>query len=189
MLVGARSVFTDVDRSNRCYTLGVRLRPGGLRALGIRNAVEFTDLSVPLRDVDAQWGAELHDQLRADAEPLLQFKGTVEQKLSSHRPDARMEAALAALQQTRGVRAAHEAAELSPRWLRQQLHRQTGLTPKRLQRISRLYCVLQQILNASDPDWARLAVLCGYYDQSHLINEFAELLGESPEQYQRRRDR
>jgi AraC-like DNA-binding protein len=32
-------------------------------------------------------------------------------------------------------------------------------------------------------DWADIAIACGYYDQSHLINDFQKLSGLSPAEY------
>jgi AraC-like DNA-binding protein len=34
-----------------------------------------------------------------------------------------------------------------------------------------------------EPDWADVAVLFGYYDQSHLARDFRELAGETPNGY------
>jgi len=34
-------------------------------------------------------------------------------------------------------------------------------------------------------DWAQLALTCGYFDQSHLINDFEEFSGLSPTEYLR----
>jgi AraC-like DNA-binding protein len=33
---------------------------------------------------------------------------------------------------------------------------------------------------AERPDWARIAVDAGYYDQSHLINDFRRVTGRTP---------
>lgn len=35
-------------------------------------------------------------------------------------------------------------------------------------------------------DWARIAVDCGYFDQSHLIRDFLEFSGLTPADYLRR---
>jgi AraC-like DNA-binding protein len=32
-------------------------------------------------------------------------------------------------------------------------------------------------------DWADLALVAGYYDQSHLIQEFVELAGTTPDRH------
>ena len=34
--------------------------------------------------------------------------------------------------------------------------------------------------------WSDLALTCGYYDQSHLINEFRAFSGDTPEAFRRR---
>ena len=33
------------------------------------------------------------------------------------------------------------------------------------------------------PDWARLALDCGYFDRSHLIHDFQEFAGSAPERF------
>jgi AraC-like DNA-binding protein len=58
---------------------------------------------------------------------------------------------------------------------------QVGVSPKSLARIHRFRGALG-LLNAADGQvpWAALAEHCGYYDQSHLINEFRRFTGFSP---------
>jgi methylphosphotriester-DNA--protein-cysteine methyltransferase len=59
-----------------------------------------------------------------------------------------------------------------------------GLAPKQYQRVSRLAKVLEAVtLSASD--WAEIASGCGYYDQSHLIEDCQAILGNSPERFLR----
>jgi AraC-like DNA-binding protein len=59
--------------------------------------------------------------------------------------------------------------------------RQVGLSPKTLSRIHRFRGALA-LLGKGDGQvpWAALAEQCGYYDQSHLINEFRRFTGFSP---------
>jgi AraC-like DNA-binding protein len=40
-------------------------------------------------------------------------------------------------------------------------------------------------LHAAPVDWAALAGACGYYDQSHLIHEFQQFAGETPQAFAR----
>jgi AraC-like DNA-binding protein len=58
---------------------------------------------------------------------------------------------------------------------------QVGVSPKSLARIHRFRGALD-ILNRANGDvpWAALAEQCGFYDQSHLINEFRRFTGFSP---------
>jgi AraC-like DNA-binding protein len=43
--------------------------------------------------------------------------------------------------------------------------------------------VYKLIETSTDSSWADVAVACGYYDQSHLINEFRHFTGSSPDAY------
>ena len=57
---------------------------------------------------------------------------------------------------------------------------QVGLTPKTLCRIHRFRGALALLDGATQVPWAALADQCGYYDQSHLINDFRAFSGLSP---------
>jgi AraC-like DNA-binding protein len=65
--------------------------------------------------------------------------------------------------------------------------RQVGLSPKALARVHRFRGALA-LLNSGNGQvpWAQLAEHCGYYDQSHLINEFRRFTGLSPVELARR---
>jgi AraC-like DNA-binding protein len=64
-----------------------------------------------------------------------------------------------------------------------QFRDQLGTTPKRLGRVLRLQRAIQQIGECGQPRWINLALECGYFDQSHMIREFRELAGCTPEEY------
>lgn len=61
--------------------------------------------------------------------------------------------------------------------------KQTGLTPKYYARIRKFQRVLETIGSAGSVDWPQLAIECGYYDQSHFINEFRLFSGINPASY------
>jgi AraC-like DNA-binding protein len=64
---------------------------------------------------------------------------------------------------------------------------QVGLSPKSLARVHRFRGALD-LLNRADGEvpWVQLAEQCGFYDQSHLINEFRRFTGFSPVELTRR---
>lgn len=64
---------------------------------------------------------------------------------------------------------------------------QVGLSPKTLARVHRFRGALD-ILNRAQGEvpWTVLAEQCGFYDQSHLINEFRRFTGFSPTELARR---
>jgi transcriptional regulator GlxA family with amidase domain len=64
---------------------------------------------------------------------------------------------------------------------------QVGLSPKALARIHRFRGALALLDgSAGQVPWAELAEQCGFYDQSHLINEFRRFTGFSPVELSRR---
>jgi AraC-like DNA-binding protein len=64
---------------------------------------------------------------------------------------------------------------------------QVGLSPKALARVHRFRGALDLLTRAQgEVPWAALAEQCGFYDQSHLINEFRRFTGFSPVELARR---
>jgi AraC-like DNA-binding protein len=60
---------------------------------------------------------------------------------------------------------------------------QIGLPPKTVARLFRFERARELAGRAERPDWARIAVECGYYDQSHLIRDFRAVTGRTPETF------
>jgi transcriptional regulator GlxA family with amidase domain len=74
---------------------------------------------------------------------------------------------------------------LSHRRLVEVFRREVGLAPKLLCRILR-FQRLRSLAEAHPPrERARLASMCGYFDQSHLISDFQEFSGLTPTEYVR----
>ena len=55
-----------------------------------------------------------------------------------------------------------------------------GLPPKAMARLLRFERARTLAERAERPDWARIAADCGYYDQSHLSNDFRAVTGRTP---------
>ena len=57
-----------------------------------------------------------------------------------------------------------------------------GLPPKAVARLVRFERARALALaeRSMQPDWSRIAIECGYYDQSHLINDFRDVTGRTP---------
>jgi AraC-like DNA-binding protein len=58
-----------------------------------------------------------------------------------------------------------------------------GLTPKRAARLLRFERARALTESAPRADWAWIAREAGYYDQSHLINDFRSVTGRTPETF------
>ena len=174
--------FTLVDR---VAFLGARLFPGAASLL-LGRSPDYKTLWSPLSD----WIGEEANTL---ATSLLEAKDTIEaltlleaylaKKFLSKASDHRLSRAVEILFAERGACAIPELAKsvaLSERTLSRLFTDHVGISPKRFARIVRFQYVLRRIGEA--PDWAQVAADLGYYDQSHLIHEFKELFGCTPEE-------
>lgn len=110
--------------------------------------------------------------------------------------DWRVRGALAAARDARpGLatpsRIAH-ALGVSSRTLRRTFQEHVGLSLQRALRIQRLYGALHRLRESAgrvgtDTTHAQVAFASGYTDQSHMIRDFHELLGETPSAWMSRR--
>ena len=73
---------------------------------------------------------------------------------------------------------------VTARHLRRVFTESVGIGPKDFARTVRLQRAVRRAATSSD--WARIAADAGYYDQSHLIAEFRELVGLTPGAFARR---
>lgn len=78
---------------------------------------------------------------------------------------------------------------VSGRHLRNLFHTEVGLNPQRLAKIVRVTEVVKRIDGGVTDNWATNAHQADYYDQSHLIDDFNLLLGQSPEKFISRSNR
>jgi AraC-like DNA-binding protein len=189
----ARPLFVD----SREHVMGVHFKPGGaFRFLGVP-AGELADTHV---DLEVLWGRPaqvLREQLCAAANPARRFRvleralvARLEKTLEEHR------AVRAALDifgsrhcgtgeaRTRDL-AAHLG--LSQRHFIKVFSDQVGVTPKLFGRVQRFQRALDLMRRSSTPDWADVAVACGYFDQSHLIHDFRTFSGLTPAELHRQR--
>jgi methylphosphotriester-DNA--protein-cysteine methyltransferase len=80
----------------------------------------------------------------------------------------------------RPLREVADALGIGERRLQQLFHAEVGLSPRSWSRLARLHACLRALRQHAAPRWAELAVDAGFYDQSHLANEFQALCGLSP---------
>jgi AraC-like DNA-binding protein len=184
-IVGTMTRLQAFDIPARHSTFGVRFRPAmAARLLRVPGSVAV-DQSIPLADV---WKSAvvrgLLDHLAESRSPNDQI-ARLEAALGDPAPLDPIENAIALLTESHGqisVEDVADSAGLSARQFRRICFDRTGLSPKRLARVLRFrHAVTHAAKNRRD--WADVALVCGYYDQAHLINEFRELSGLSPAQF------
>ncbi|MRW88206.1 helix-turn-helix domain-containing protein [Pseudoduganella sp. FT26W] len=190
--VGMMSSSILVASEQPVQTLAVRFKPG---KAGLFLATPLNLLTDQRADIDLLWGRSdadrLADALWSSEAPERARLTLIEQELLRRLCDNAggsplVQRALQALDHSAGaLRVEDLAAQLrvSRQHLAAQFRDHVGLSPKLYARICRFRRAAAALKAAPAPDWAELALACGYFDQSHLIHDFQEFAGNAPERF------
>lgn len=194
-LVGPSARPVTLSMRGRIHGLSLTLRPGASLAIFGIPAHELADTEPRWDDVASPELRAIAARMRNAGEDSLQAQLLLEGLLPSlHRAKedegrrARLAAALfRGSSGGRSVRAVAEAVGLSERRLQQVFRAHVGLPPCTWGRLARIHECLRLLREPAALPWRTLALDGGFYDQSHLINEFQALCGMTPEQFMRQR--
>jgi AraC-like DNA-binding protein len=196
--VGMMSSTILVASEQPVRTLAVRFKPG---MAGSFLAAPLHTLTDQRADIDLLWGRSdadrLFDALWTSEAPERERLAIIERELlrrlraaqSGVRPAGNLALAQQALRALDGsggaLRVEVLATQLgvSRQHLAAQFREHVGLSPKLYARICRFRQATAAIRTMPAPDWAQLALDCGYFDQSHLIHDFQELAATTPERF------
>lgn len=186
-VVGAMTRPVKVQTTGRTDILGIRFRPGYAKPFLSTPAYAFTDISLSLEDVWGQRGAEIGEKLAGtkivhgrmkilDMELFHRYR-------QAGKPSGPLKLAILTLLKSGGQnRIADVAAQcgISTRHLGRQFEDAVGLSPKLFANIIRFQKAFSIARQATPPDWLSLVFESGYYDQSHMINDFQKFANCSP---------
>ena len=79
-----------------------------------------------------------------------------------------------------GLAALAESAGLGVRQFERKFSQKVGMRPKLFARIARFQAALETKAFCASQSWTDVAHSFGYYDQMHMIHDFAEFTGETP---------
>ncbi len=178
-----------VRRTDQMSIVAVRFHPGGAAAFFREPLESLTDARIPLVEL---WRGSRHlaerlsdDGLNGRAIDAVTSELRLRlQPVSSTRLTA-CDAAIALMRADPAIQVAALCTELgiSRQALAASFREYVGISPRQLGRILRFQRALR-LATAYGSDrklpWARLAQDAGFYDQSHLINEFQALTGATP---------
>lgn len=187
VLVGPSTQRTaDLKLSGSLRVFSIRFSPVGFRALFGIPARLLRDEALEAEQALGREIVEVHEQL-ASVGPT-GWESIAEQYLLKRArilvwsPERRIASqAAATMQRSRGmVGVAGVAAEsaVSTRHLERVFQEQIGVSPKVFARLLRLDHALEMARPGSN--WAEVASVCGYFDQSHLVRDFRAMTGATP---------
>ena len=189
VIVGPFTQCSTIHPTKPYEFVGARFHPLGASALLKLPLQEMQNCRVPLADVLNDAG-ELMDSVAA-APSLSAAALALARYLSARAPSAPSQhraatVAVSALIQRRGsiaVAALAERLGVSRQYLNTLFIERIGFGPKVFSRIMRFRGLLAGN-GWTNGSWAERAHAAGYYDQAHMIAEFKQFAGVTPEQYQ-----
>jgi methylphosphotriester-DNA--protein-cysteine methyltransferase len=188
-VVGAMTRPLVVDAVAGQSFVAVRFRPGWAPAfLGVP-AAALTDDRVPLADVwrDAERLRETVSAAPTLAARVRALERSLLERLSAApAPPPDVRAAVRLVLESGGrtsVGALTCALGVTRQHLARRFAHHVGVPPKMLCRIARAQGVIASVRGGARPSWSAVALEAGYYDQAHLIADFGELTGLTPERW------
>lgn len=178
-----RQVTTE--HGGRAFGIHVDLAPPGAYSLFRVPLHELAGRTVALGDVldEPNLAERLHDAPGWGVRFDLLDEVLVRRLEGAPPPCEGVSFAWRRLRETGGrARIASLAAELG--WSRKRIvarfREQVGLPPKAAAQLIRFERARALAERSEPPDWTRIALECGYYDQSHLVNDFRAVTGRTP---------
>jgi len=168
-------------------TMGIRFLPGGAYPFLGTRLDALTDRLATFEEIWGGEGNRFEEQLvvaEDDAERVrIASEFFLSQLARRPRRDESVEAAAGEIRRRRGrvgVSSLARALGLSGRQMERRFRSALGIGPKALCRVVRFQTLVRALARTRRPDWAGLAVDCGYSDQPHLVNEVRRLSGLTP---------
>lgn len=193
LVLGPSATPALVSQRGHAHGLALTLHAGAAEVLLGVPAGELAGKVVPL---DALWPQDgggllsrLHEQT-TDAARIDCLQGELADRLRHGMPAMHPAAtrALGLLREAAGqlsVRDLASAVGVGERRLQQLFSTHIGLSASAWRRLARLHGCLRTLRLQTTPVWSDVALEAGYYDQSHLINEFQALCGCTPMEFRR----
>jgi AraC-like DNA-binding protein len=187
IVIGQLERSAENENIGRTDYLGIRFRPTGIRAFLPLPQHELTGRIVSLDDLAPALDREMEARL-GDIKSSARRIQVIQEILLRHCRGDRdhspvVEAAVRALQRANGalsISSLMAQFDLSGRQIERLFNRYIGLSPKSYSRILRFKHVMRAAEKGRIRNWAELALIAGYYDQAHLIQDFRQFAGESP---------
>jgi AraC-like DNA-binding protein len=171
--------------------VGVRFHAFGSRLAVGAHMDELTDVTLRVEDFDPGASAPLVDAIACA--PGMQARVAILQRYIAQlvaRNERFQDQAvghwavqIANARGTLGLAALAHDSGISVRQLERRFLKQIGVAPRQYANVVRFRRVFDLVTASERPDWVRLALRAGYFDQPHMIRDFHRFLGCTPTQF------
>ena len=189
-IICSREVF-KFDRTNNVNFISVRFKSGAFRHFTTIPYSELNDKYLSITDIWGNKGAELLNKLN-DIGDLKQKIELIEDFLILRLTESKViknekwDGIISVLYKefkTVNLIELSKNSHLSYRQFERNFKEQFGITAKRFQIITRLQDTVKKSILNDETSYLNNALDNGYFDQSHFINEFQNLVGLKPMDY------
>jgi AraC-like DNA-binding protein len=189
LVIGARSIYEVIDRSDMADLIGIVFQPGGFAPFAGDAVDRFSNRNWALEDLWGTAARSLRDELRELPGPRARIRRLEQFLLERFAPrldngnairNAALRFALGRFERAPALTTVCEVARStgwSERRFSQVFREEVGFSPKVWCRIRRFQRVVERLYAGVEIPWAELALNCGFYDQSHFANEFRAFSG------------
>jgi len=195
VVAGTYAGALDIDPMQHASMMGVHFKPGGAFPFLGAAVGELANSHLALEVLWGRSAIELREKLCSAVTSQKRFQ-ILEETLTDRLRCLSEHPAVSLALDIFGpagigdsVRAVAKRVGLSQRHFIQVFTAQVGLTPKLFCRVLRFQHARDAVDQTAPLNWAQLALACGYYDQSHMIDDFRAFSGLSPTEYLYVRDK
>lgn len=186
-LVGLRKGYCDIRTTGPVGFLALRFRPPALQSFIAESPATWTDDFATARHLWGDDGERLEESFCRAGDNLTRLviiEDFLEARLAQYyQTDSRLEKAIRALRDQPECSSLGEIAARTGwgvRSLQRVFRDGLGVPPKTFQRLHRFERLVIRCLGQNDKGYLQRGLELGYYDQAHIIHDFADFLGISP---------
>jgi AraC-like DNA-binding protein len=189
-VVGVTSGKFRVQLENDGRIFGICFKPGAFYPLVNTPMAAYTDRTFLVNDVFGEAGAALRDSILATGEDRERVR-IAEAFLREHLPqpdehDRLIRTAVDLIIDDGDIAKVDDLVErtgVTKRTLQRLFSQYVGVSPKAVIQRYRLNDAADHLLTHPTTEVTRVAVEYGYFDQSHFIRDFKEVVGETPRRF------
>lgn len=192
LLSGQQNTPYDLQVAGHVSVFSITFHPQGAQMFFDIPMDEILDQTVSLRHFQSEFIDHLEDDLyeascfqeRVQIMDLFLLKLLRLKQMGAELP--RLMVVIGLIDRSRGMVSIETLAKkacLSRKQFERVFRAGVGISPKRFLRIIRLQHAIFRRQVESAVSLTSLAYECGYFDQSHMVNDFKQLTGLSPKQY------
>ncbi len=184
-MIGPRSRAVFLTHTNRAKTIIFRFRPASIEKLLLFPLQDCLNGSSQLSEAFEKLFDQDELQQAIEEQHIEKLIYHVLAKFEERTPDVARKVSRHIMNRHFLENRVGEVAKslgISDRYLHKKVKEETGLNPKMILKIKRLTAVLSMANPWENLSYTQLALEAGYFDQSHMIDEFQQFFSQTPAQ-------